>query len=67
MDDVLRAACLTVIRHPGATLAGVIAVLTRDDFRWFVSVDIGRPGTGSPGGGELRIRPESGGQWVGQS
>jgi hypothetical protein len=33
MDDVLRAACLTVIRRPGATLADVIAVLTRDEFR----------------------------------
>jgi hypothetical protein len=43
MDDVLRAACLTVIQRPGATLADVIAVLTRDAFRRALLTTWGEP------------------------
>jgi hypothetical protein len=43
MDDVLRAACLTVIRRPGATLADVITVLTQDESRRALLAAWGEP------------------------
>ena len=43
MDDVLRAACLTLARRPGSTLADVIPILTRPQFRHAVLADHGEP------------------------
>lgn len=43
MDDVLRAACLTLVRRPGATLAEVIPVLTRPEFRRAILTKHGEP------------------------
>jgi hypothetical protein len=43
MDDVLRAACLTLVRRPGATLAEVIPVLTRSEFRRAILTKHGEP------------------------
>jgi hypothetical protein len=43
MDDVLRAACLTLVRQPGSTLADVIGVLTRPEFRRAILAEHGEP------------------------
>jgi hypothetical protein len=43
MDDVLRAACLTLVRRPGATLAEVIPMLTRPEFRHTIITKHGEP------------------------
>lgn len=43
MDDVLRAACLTLVRRPGSTLAEVVTLLTRADFRRHVLDRYGEP------------------------
>ncbi|WP_186382940.1 type IV secretory system conjugative DNA transfer family protein, partial [Amycolatopsis rhizosphaerae] len=43
MDDVLRAACLTLVRRPGSTLADVVSVLTRPEFRRAILADYGEP------------------------
>jgi hypothetical protein len=43
MDDVLRAACLTLVRQPGSTLADVISVLTRPEFRRAILAERGEP------------------------
>lgn len=43
MDDVLRAACLTLVRRPGSTLAEVIPVLTRLEFRRAILTQYGEP------------------------
>lgn len=43
MDDLMRAACLTLARRPGSTLADVIPVLTRPEFRRVLLVEYGEP------------------------
>jgi hypothetical protein len=43
MDDVLRAACLTLVRQPGSTLTDVIGVLTRPEFRRTILAEYGEP------------------------
>jgi type IV secretory pathway TraG/TraD family ATPase VirD4 len=43
MDDVLRAACLTLVRQPGSTLAEVVSVLTRPEFRRAILTTYGEP------------------------
>jgi hypothetical protein len=43
MDDVLRDACLTLVRRPGSTLAEVIPVLTRPEFRHAILARYGEP------------------------
>ncbi|MGH3869545.1 MAG: hypothetical protein ACRDQ4_26265 [Pseudonocardiaceae bacterium] len=43
MDDVLRAACLTVVRRPGSTVAEVVSVLTRPEFRRSILATYGEP------------------------
>jgi hypothetical protein len=43
MDDVMRAACLTLARRPGSTLADVIPVLTSPEFRRGVLDEHGEP------------------------
>jgi len=43
MDDVLRAACLTLVRRPGSTLAEVVSVLTRPEFRRAILTTYGEP------------------------
>lgn len=43
MDDVLRAACLTLVRRSGSTLADVIPLLTVSGFRRALVADVGEP------------------------
>jgi hypothetical protein len=43
MDDVMRAACLTLARRPGSTLADVIPILTRPSFRRELLAQYGEP------------------------
>lgn len=43
MDDVLRAACLTLARRPGSTLAEVVTVLTRPAWRQALVARYGEP------------------------
>lgn len=43
MDEVFRAACLTIVRRPGATLPDVVTVLTRPRFRHRVLAERGGP------------------------
>ncbi len=43
MDDLLRAACLTLVRRPGSTLADVVPLLTVDSFRRSVVAECGEP------------------------
>lgn len=43
MDDTMRAACLTLARRPGSTLADVIPVLTRPEFRRVLVAEYGEP------------------------
>lgn len=43
MDDLMRAACLTLIRREGATLADIVPLLQRSAFRDRVLADVGEP------------------------
>lgn len=43
MDDTMRAACLTLARRPGSTLAEVIPILTRPEFRRMLVAEYGEP------------------------
>jgi hypothetical protein len=43
MDDVLRAACLTLAQRPGSTLADVVPLLTQPAFRHGVLAQYGEP------------------------
>lgn len=43
MDDVMRAACLTLARRPGSSLADVIPILTRPEFRRVLLAEHGEP------------------------
>ncbi|MBF6066063.1 type IV secretion system DNA-binding domain-containing protein [Nocardia terpenica] len=44
MDEVFRAACLTLARRPGSTLADVVAILTRPGFGRAITARYGEPG-----------------------
>lgn len=43
MDDVMRAACLTLIRRSGSTLADIVPLLQRPAFREQVLAEVGEP------------------------
>lgn len=43
MDDLMRAACLTLIRRPGSTLADIVALLTSEPFRRELVARYGEP------------------------
>lgn len=43
MEDTLRAACLTLVRRPGSTLADIAPLLTQPDFRRRVLARYGEP------------------------
>ncbi|MFI6172979.1 type IV secretory system conjugative DNA transfer family protein [Nocardia sp. NPDC051052] len=44
MDEVFRAACLTLARRPGSTLADVVAILTRRGYHRAITRRYGTPG-----------------------
>ncbi|MFI7003634.1 type IV secretory system conjugative DNA transfer family protein [Nocardia sp. NPDC050175] len=44
MDEVFRAACLTLARRPGSTLADVVAILTRHGYHRAITRRYGTPG-----------------------
>lgn len=43
MDDLMRAACLTLIRRDGSTLADIVPLLQRQAFREQVLAEVGEP------------------------
>lgn len=43
MDEMLRAACLTLAQRPGSTLAEVVTVLSRPEFRRAILAEYGVP------------------------